>query len=301
VAIGEPLHGAQERIPRRHLICNRARRSLGNPGFAQTAPAEASADNPADPSAEGLETIVVTGTRRSVSIQDAPINIAAVTADSLKRDHIDDVRSLAAFTPGITVQDTGPRNTGTIVLRGLSADDNSSFGDNYNNTLATYMGEIPLYQDFKFLDMDRIEVLLGPQGTLYGLGTLAGAIRYIPNRPDPDNWSGTAHGRVYGVSHSSAGLSDRRHDQHSDRSRQDRLPFDHGILQRSRLHGLRLSGEHAGRFRRSRSSPARSSARSARPTRSRLTSTPTRTPTSSTRSPRATSLAFSRLTGSRST
>lgn len=175
----------------------------GTPGFAQTAPAEASADNPADPSAEGLETIVVTGTRRSVSIQDAPINIAAVTADSLKRDHIDDVRSLAAFTPGITVQDTGPRNTGTIVLRGLSADDNSSFGDNYNNTLATYMGEIPLYQDFKFLDMDRIEVLLGPQGTLYGLGTLAGAIRYIPNRPDPDNWSGTAHGRVYGVSHSS--------------------------------------------------------------------------------------------------
>ncbi|KAK0358155.1 hypothetical protein LTR94_036544, partial [Friedmanniomyces endolithicus] len=62
----------------------------GTPGFAQTAPAEASADNPADPSAEGLETIVVTGTRRSVSIQDAPINIAAVTADSLKRDHIDD-------------------------------------------------------------------------------------------------------------------------------------------------------------------------------------------------------------------
>lgn len=165
------------------------------PALAQQAP-EADAAEAAD--APGNE-IIVTATRRSISLQNAPINISAVTAENLKNERVDDVRSLAAFTPGVTIQDTGPRSTGAIVLRGLSANDTSTFGANGDNTLATYLGEIPLYQDFKFIDMNRVEVQLGPQGTLYGLGTLAGAIRYIPNRPNPDKWEGTFHARVYDV------------------------------------------------------------------------------------------------------
>ena len=148
----------------------------GTPGFAQTAPAEASADMPADPSAEGLETIVVTGTRRSVSIQDAPVNITALSAERLKENNVVDVRGLAAFTPGITIQDTGPRNTGTIILRGLNATDTSSVGNNEDSAVATYIGEVPLYLDLKLLDIQRVETLLGPQGTLYGAGTLAGIV-----------------------------------------------------------------------------------------------------------------------------
>ena len=165
------------------------------PAHAQEAPqADATAD-------EAPGEIIVTATRRAVSLQNAPINISAVTAESLKEQRIDDVRSLSAFAPGVTVQDTGPRSTGAIVLRGLSANDSSAFGANSDNTLATYLGEIPLYQDFKFIDMNRVEVQLGPQGTLYGLGTLAGAIRYLPNRPDPDKWEGAFHARVYDVAH----------------------------------------------------------------------------------------------------
>lgn len=164
------------------------------PAFAQEAP---EAPEAADAGTE----IIVTATRRAVSLQNAPINISAVTAENLKDQRVDDVRSLAAFTPGVTIQDTGPRSSGSIVMRGLSASDTSAFGANSDNTLATYLGEIPLYQDFKFIDMNRVEVQLGPQGTLYGLGTLAGAIRYIPNRPDPDRWEGAFHARVYDVAH----------------------------------------------------------------------------------------------------
>ncbi|HQS96542.1 MAG: TonB-dependent receptor [Novosphingobium sp. 17-62-19] len=164
------------------------------PALAQEAPQADAADEP------GTE-IIVTATRRAISLQNAPINISAVTAESLKDQRVDDVRSLAAFTPGITIQDTGPRSTGAIVMRGLSANDTSAFGSNSDNTVGVYLGEIPLYQDFKFIDMNRVEVQLGPQGTLYGLGTLAGAIRYIPNRPDPDRWEGAFHVRVYDVAH----------------------------------------------------------------------------------------------------
>lgn len=170
------------------------------PAVAQEAPAadgaEVSAE--ADAASEG-GTIVVTATRRAVSLQDVPINITAVGGAELTEKRIDDVRGLAAFTPGLTILDTGPRSTGSIVMRGLSAADVGVTGNNSDNAVAIYLGEVPLYQDFKLLDIARVETLLGPQGTLYGVGTLAGAIRYIPNRPDPTRWSASFHGRVYDV------------------------------------------------------------------------------------------------------
>lgn len=169
------------------------------PALAQEAPeADAAA---AEAGEDPGSTIVVTATRRAVSLQDVPINITAVSGSDLSDKRIDDVRGLAAFTPGITILDTGPRSTGTIVMRGLSAADVGVTGSNTDNAVAIYLGEVPLYQDFKLLDIARVETLLGPQGTLYGVGTLAGAIRYIPNRPDPTRWSANFHGRVYDVAH----------------------------------------------------------------------------------------------------
>ncbi|WP_380779726.1 TonB-dependent receptor [Sphingomonas sp. R86520] len=149
------------------------------------------------------DTIIVTGTRRNTTLMDTPINISAIGADELARQRIDDVRDLADFTPGLTISDTGPGSTGTIVLRGLNASDVASGGTNYDNSLGIYLGEVPLYYDFKLNDIARVETLLGPQGTLYGLGTLAGAIRYIPNRPNLTEFEGEVHGRLYGKSHGS--------------------------------------------------------------------------------------------------
>jgi outer membrane receptor protein involved in Fe transport len=147
--------------------------------------------------------IIVTATRRSTTIMDTPINISAVSAEEISRQRIDDVRDLAAFTPGMTISDTGPGATGSIVLRGLNASDVDSNGSSYDNSLGVYLGEVPLYYDFKLIDIARVETLLGPQGTLYGLGTLAGAIRYIPNRPDLNDFQVEGHGRFYGKSHGS--------------------------------------------------------------------------------------------------
>jgi outer membrane receptor protein involved in Fe transport len=166
---------------------------------AQTATPSGQAADAAD---SGNNEIVVTGSRRRVTLQNAPINISAVSSEQIEREHIDDVRDLADFTPGLTISDTGPGSTGMIVMRGLSASDVSSGGSNYDDALGIYLGEVPLYYDFKLLDIQRVETLLGPQGTLYGLGTLAGAIRYIPNRPNVTDVEGETHGRLYGKSHS---------------------------------------------------------------------------------------------------
>ena len=164
--------------------------------------AEGGAEAPAAPEATTNEqTIVVTATRRSTSLQDVPINISAVSSQALQDQHIDDVHGLGAVTPGLTIKDNGPSGNGTIIMRGLSANDTSSSGNQYDNSLAIYLGETPIYADFKFMDIARVETLLGPQGTLYGEGTLAGAIRYLPNRPNPDKWEGTVNMRMFGESH----------------------------------------------------------------------------------------------------
>jgi iron complex outermembrane recepter protein len=164
-----------------------------------TTSARAADEAPAEAAEEESGTIIVTATRRDVALEDVPINISAIGAGQLDSSRLNDVRDLGAFVPGITITDTGPRASGTVVMRGLSADDTSTFADNSNSAIGTYLGEVPLYLDFKLIDLQRVEVLLGPQGTLYGLGTLAGAIRYIPERPDATEVSGYVHGRLYNV------------------------------------------------------------------------------------------------------
>ena len=137
----------------------------GAPAFAQSAGEET-------PDTGNANEIVVTATRRSTTLQDVPINISAVGAEQISRNRIDDVQDLAAFTPGMTVTDTGPGTTGNIILRGISSGDTSALGSNYESAVGVYLGEVPLYLDFKLIDIARVEELQGPQGTLYGLGTL---------------------------------------------------------------------------------------------------------------------------------
>ncbi len=137
---------------------------------------------------EVSDEIIVTATRRAESIQDIPLNISALGGEEIAKQGLDDLSELAAFVPGLNIADQGGRDGNRIVVRGLNVENIAqNFGQaNGGGTVATYVGEIPAYVDLRLNDLERVEVLLGPQGTLYGSGTMGGAIRYIPNKPDFD-------------------------------------------------------------------------------------------------------------------
>jgi len=151
------------------------------------------------------EELIVSATRRDETIQEVTINIAAFSGQDLEKKRITDLSKFAREVPGLMVIDQGPRGGDIMTARGLNADslNGSEFLDNSSGgTVGTYIGDVPLYLDMKLYDMERMEVLLGPQGTLYGASTLAGAVRYIPRKPDTESFSAEVHGQTYAMDES---------------------------------------------------------------------------------------------------
>ena len=153
------------------------------------------------------EAAVVTATRVEEPLQEVPMSISAVAGADIERRAIENLTELARWTPGLTVVDQGARGSNAVIVRGLNTDslNGSEFtGNNYNNGVATYLGDIPLAVDLRLRDIERVEVLLGPQGTLYGAGTLAGAVRYLPRRPDTGRRELEVRGDLFGLAHGGA-------------------------------------------------------------------------------------------------
>ncbi len=144
-----------------------------------------------------LGEVMVTATRREESIQDIPFNISAVSGEALEKAHIIDAVDALRSMAGVSVQDRGYRNSGvtsSIVIRGINVD-SSANGDvplAAPPTVATYVDNTALYGNFILKDIERVEVLRGPQGTLYGSGSLAGNVRYIMKKPDLSGFSASA-------------------------------------------------------------------------------------------------------------
>ncbi|HEY8522051.1 MAG TPA: TonB-dependent receptor [Gammaproteobacteria bacterium] len=153
-----------------------------------------------------IEEFLVTASRRETTVQELPFNIAALSGETLERQRLTNLIEFSRSVPGLTVVDQGSRAAALMTVRGLnvvSVNDSQFLGNTSGETVATYLGEIPLYVDFRMKDMERVEVLLGPQGTLYGAGTLGGAVRYIPKQPDVQAVEFAAHGDFYSLAHSS--------------------------------------------------------------------------------------------------
>src|SRR5690606_33085040 len=150
------------------------------------------------------EEVIVTASRRETPLQDLPFNLTALSGETLERRRINDLAELGRWVPGLTVVDQGGRASNLMVVRGLNVMslNASEFLENSSgDSVQTYVGEIPLYLDLKLHDIERVEVLIGPQGSLYGAGTLGGAVRYIPRAPDLDHFSLDLHGDVFGIAH----------------------------------------------------------------------------------------------------
>ncbi|KZX57925.1 hypothetical protein A3709_20080 [Halioglobus sp. HI00S01] len=131
------------------------------------------------------------------------MSISVVSGADIARDGLIDLFDIAGRVPGFTVLDQGSRGAPQVVARGINTDAlaASEFQQNGGfSPVATYVGDVPVFIDLALTDIDRVEFLLGPQGTLYGAGTLAGAVRYIPNRADLSRFSGNVGFQAYSVS-----------------------------------------------------------------------------------------------------
>ena len=144
-------------------------------------------------------------------LRQVPMSISAVTGAEIERRAIENLTELSRWTPGLTVVDQGARGSNVVIARGLHTDaltGSEQAGNNYNSGVATYLGDIPLVVDLRLHDIERVEVLLGPQGTLYGAGTLAGAVRYLPRRPETERRTLELRGDFFALAHSGAPGSD---------------------------------------------------------------------------------------------
>jgi outer membrane receptor protein involved in Fe transport len=154
---------------------------------------------------DSIQEITVTAQRRSESIQNVPITIQAVTGEQLKQLNVATFDDLLRYTPNVTYSGNGP-GTGNIFIRGLSS---GGSGNQSQSTIAPFPN-VALYLDDQsqqfparnnnvyLVDLERVEVLEGPQGTLFGGGAEAGAIRYITNKPKLDVTEGDVNAG-YGI------------------------------------------------------------------------------------------------------
>jgi iron complex outermembrane recepter protein len=139
---------------------------------------------------QGLQEVIVTAQKRSESIKDVPYSISAVSGDQLLQQHTQDIEDLTRAIPGVSFGSGSVQGQDNITIRGIGSQTGSA-------AIGLYLDDVPIVTqnpwqpgtytgatEPHFFDMSRVEVLRGPQGTLYGASSLGGAIRYISNQPD---------------------------------------------------------------------------------------------------------------------
>ncbi|HWW80237.1 MAG TPA: TonB-dependent receptor [Steroidobacteraceae bacterium] len=163
---------------------------LAAPVAAQTTVAAA---KPADDS--GLAEIVVTAEKRSSTIQDTAISMSALSGEQLQQEGISGITGVVQSVPGLSMRTSGPGQT-ELEMRGLSSSGGSSptvgfYLDDYPLTApaAALVGKVVIDPDL--YDLNRVEVLRGPQGTLYGSGSMGGTVKLVTNEPILNRFEGS--------------------------------------------------------------------------------------------------------------
>jgi iron complex outermembrane recepter protein len=160
---------------------------------------------------DSLQEVVVTANRREQNLLDVPYNISTASGAEMQAAGVSDLTDIGRLFPGMNIPDLGPRansSNSNIVIRGLNANDPS--GTAYLPwesvpLVSTYVDEVPLFVNLTMTDVQRVEVLRGPQGTLYGSGAVAGTIRIIHNQPDPSQFAADVSVDAADTSHAANG------------------------------------------------------------------------------------------------
>jgi iron complex outermembrane recepter protein len=170
-------------------------------GTARAAPADQTQAGPSP-----LQEVVVTATRREQALEDVPYNISVVSPEQIAASGVTDLASLATEVPGLAMFDYGARFTGATnpIIRGINATASPArgFRSFEQSPVGTYIGNSPIDGYFQLDDLTRVEVLRGPQGTLYGAGALGGALRLIPNSPQLGRFSASIEAGGSKIAHS---------------------------------------------------------------------------------------------------
>lgn len=151
-----------------------------------------------------LEVIVVTATKRAESLSDVPLAVSAISAQDIQAQGITQYADYLNSVPGVYFEDPGPGQQ-QIRMRGIVADE-----DGGSSTVATYFGETltSIYTvgngkpNLRMVDIDRVEVLRGPQGTLFGANSLSGVVRVVPAAPDLRDFDADVGLRGFSTAHS---------------------------------------------------------------------------------------------------
>jgi len=177
---------------------------------ATPSPSPAPADDASKP-VGFREEVVVTAQKRTEAIADIPASVTVVPEQLLEQQRVDDFKDLLPLVPGLSLTETRPGST-RITLRGINTGGVAS-------TIGIYFDDVPFGSstglangsisagDFDTFDVARVEVLRGPQGTLYGASSLGGVLKFVPNRPRNDRFEARLLGSAETVDNGDPGYS----------------------------------------------------------------------------------------------
>ncbi len=151
-----------------------------------------------------LDELVVTARKRDEALIDVPFSVNALSEAKMRERGATNIEELSRNIAGFTVQNLGPGQS-QVAIRGISAGQIVRDQPGVKEQVGVYLDEsvisLSLFTpDIDLFDLNRVEVLRGPQGTLYGSGSLSGTVRYITNQPSTDAFEGTVEGTVSSVS-----------------------------------------------------------------------------------------------------
>ncbi len=145
-----------------------------------------------------LDTVNITAQKRKEDVRKVPLSVSVVSGEAIQDNHITDLADLSRAVPNLSFSSQGGPGLGTFEMRGVSSQAGSA-------TVSIYLDDVSLTTrnlysqgtaEPRFFDLERVEVLRGPQGTLYGSSSLGGTIRFISKQPDATAFSGNAYGEL---------------------------------------------------------------------------------------------------------